>query len=185
MHKNYGFWSLIIVHYTIAKICLIGIKRKKKKSTPIAREKRPKFLKANLDKVSQFFEHSVVFLVFKDKCFVGQRFCWPFCWIWKLAANSVKDYCLRKRIWHAQSTSWKLMMSEKPQKFSEKSLKIMFLWRAFCKYHRLLSNSSSLVLKSQVVSVFGKFFKSCSRASLFLGSGVAVYQTAMTQWAMV
>ena len=68
MHKNYGFWSLIIVHYTIAKICLIGIKRKKKKkSAPIAREKRPKFLKANLDKVSQFFEHSVVFLVFKDK----------------------------------------------------------------------------------------------------------------------
>ena len=42
-------------------------KKKKKKSAPIAREKRPKFLKANLDKVSQFFEHSVVFLVFKDK----------------------------------------------------------------------------------------------------------------------
>ena len=72
-------------------------------------------------------------------------------------------------------------MSEKPQKISEKSLKIMFLWRAFCKYHRLLSNSSSLVLKSQVVSVFGKFFKSCSRAALFLESGVAVYQAAMTQ----
>ena len=71
-------------------------------------------------------------------------------------------------------------MSEKSQKLSEKSLKIMFLWRAFCKYRRL-SNSSSLVLKSQVVSVFGKFFKSCSRAALFLESGVAVYQAAMTQ----
>ena len=59
-------------------------------------------------------------------------------------------------------------MSEKPQKFSEKSLKIMFLWRAFCKYHRLLSNSSSLVLKSQVVSVFGEIFQKLLQSFSFL-----------------
>lgn len=66
MHKNYGFWSQLCTTQ-LQKFALLGSKEKKKKSTPIAREKRPKFLKANLDKVSQFFEHSVVFLVFKDK----------------------------------------------------------------------------------------------------------------------
>ena len=61
------FGPLSLCTTQLQKFALLVSKEKKKKSTPIACEKRPKFLKANLDKVSQFFEHSVVFLVFKDK----------------------------------------------------------------------------------------------------------------------
>lgn len=60
------FGPLSLCTTQLQKFALLGSKEEKK-TTPIAREKRPKFLKANLDKVSQFFEHSVVFLVFKDK----------------------------------------------------------------------------------------------------------------------
>ena len=53
-----------------------------------------------------------------------------------------------------------------------------FVFRTCAGIKRYVNISSSLTRGSQEALIFGKLFKSCLTTSLFLGSGLTVYQAA-------